>query len=183
MAYEFPEIFIDTLEADDPEEWLIVRECVQAVCKKVAPTASCYSEFEMEFDPETLQRKITPALYGEGDEANKIHSWMCGIVSADQIGSDGQASEFVGPYAFTWILGIDLEGFFDITGEDVWHVVEQEIQKIQMMFFRNQDLLLEKAKFYPINWTAIDLEAFSNGEQAIIAKGSMRVDLQVSISI
>lgn len=180
------DILIDTSDLEF-QKWQTVREASKELIEKVANNARVYPYFELEFDPHTLQRKVTPLLRGINADAGIYHAWMCGITAAEPIrGADGQTSEMVGGSGtgtFTWKLNLEIEGFFDNNGDDPWTIAEEEIQKVHLIFFRNQDMILQYCKFYEFDWTSIDLEAFADGNNLIVAQASCRVDLQISIEI
>lgn len=161
--------------------WQNIRTASKELIERVAPNASVTPWFELEFDKNTLQRKVTPVLKGINSDADRFHSWMMGITSATiQKGADGE-SEFVGGYSFTWNLQLEFEGFFDKGGSDPYSIAEIETQAISVIFFRNRHRILDRVKFYEIDWTTLDLEAFADGNNLIVAQGGCRVDLEVSI--
>jgi hypothetical protein len=178
--------FVDTTALELPE-WQSVRAKIKEGIELCAPDASVYPYWELEFDPETLLRKVTPLLTGKNNDSDIFHAWMCGITAAPlKKGSDG-GREFVGGFAFTWILRLELEGFFDPNGNDPcndpWRIAENEMQKITVLFFRNSDMAIEWAKFGEIEWSSLDSEAFADGNNLIVAQGGCDVEVQISIEV
>lgn len=170
---------IQVAEMEFPQ-WEDIREKAKECIESVAPEASVYATFELEFDAETMLRKVSSLLKSKNDP-EKYHSWMVGITKATlKKGSNG-GQEFIGGFAFTWILTIEFEGYFDPNGERPIAVMEKEVQLITVMIFRNSDMLLEWAKFGEVEWSSLDKEVFADGTELLIAQGSSEVEVQISI--
>lgn len=183
---QLPENFIDTSEMEITA-FSDIREITKLVIEKIAPNASVYPFWELEFDPNTLLRKVSPLLKGKPDsaDANHYHAWMCGIESASIRGGEGgdQSTEFVGSYAFTFDLTLEIEGFFDINGSDPYKVAEDEYQKLAIILHRNQDRLLDFAHFGKLEMTGLDKEAFADSKNMIVLSASSIVTAEVTITI
>ncbi len=173
---------IDTSDLELPE-WKIIREGVAELIQKVAEYAKVYPYFELEFDPNTLQRKVTPLLNGIEDHVNQVHCWMVGITAANPVTTGDGQSELVGAFAYRWRLTLEIEGFFDQKTDDPWSITENELQKVHTIVFRNQDKILPNCKFYDMVWGTIDLEAFADGKNLIVVQGSCQVDLMITIEV
>lgn len=147
-----------------------IREAVTAELLTGLPDASCYSSFEVDFDPETLQRRTTTLMQGRNADAAIFHAWMLGITQAYIIkGATGQ-SEFVGKNGFTLEPRLEIEGFFDYSGADPWKKAEDEARKIQNFIFRNRTDIVTDIDFGEVDITGIDFEHFADGETLIVCQ-------------
>lgn len=174
---------LSSLNPDDIVLFQPIREAARDVLQIIAPNANVYPYWELEFDHGTLQRKVTPLLKGKNSDAGIYHAWMLGITAAPTLrGSDGQ-EEFVGNFAFSWMLTLEFEGFFDLRTDDPWGVAEKEMIMATMIFHFNMHRILKNVKYHTPSWSMIDLEAFADGHTLINVQGSSQVEVEQSIPI
>lgn len=180
LAENFEDIFSINPDFELPE-FRTIRLAVKEVIEKITATASVYPFYELEFDPNTLLRKVTPLLKGKGADQEIFHAWMCGITSARIKRGEAGEGEFAGNYAFTFELTLEIEGFFDINSDDPYQTAENESEKITTLFFFNQDRILDNVHFGQLDFNSIDEEYFADGNKLVVVSGSCLVDFQITI--
>lgn len=181
LADNFSDVFGDP-DFELPE-FRNIRLAVKEVIESITATASVYPFYELEFDPDSLLRKVTPLLKGKGADQEIYHAWMCGITSARIKRGEAGEGEFAGSYAFTFDLALEIEGFFDINSDDPYQTAENESAKITAQMFFNQDRILKDVHFGILDFNSIDEEYFADGNKLIVCSGVCSVELEIVIGV
>lgn len=136
-----------------------------------------------EIDSFTLLGKLTNILKVDKTgaiEDGKVHCWTIGIASANFIKVQSGVPDIIGSRngQWSWEIKLDVWGFFDNDGkEQTQRSALNEARLVSASLWRNADVIVSSNQYLrelrPLEFSNLSPTPFSDGQNVIVASGSM----------